>query len=1061
MKFNEYLQNAKIDNSVKNLMTPGLAVEFIQPWYTPLSATPSTTGIAVGGIGSTFTVTPAGTTPVMNVVPGLQVRAEKSEDLRLNNFFFKESVIEKSTALQIFDFAAFELKNSKYPLLNAKGEPLFVGLKKQEAEQKLAKTISDKKFYAVNADALNRWQIEWSDRTAAMLENGETASQAFNRNVLIDFFDGCVGYPMTRSGALTAAWGNETEFLGQNGYEASQMHYRALYPVSETIYEGNGKSQTSKNIQIKCERYSYVVPKDERISSLPVSASVFTLENTTKETREISIIQMQDSICGYQIRKDRQGVQDSSFVLVPAAKNPRGVRFDLTAEDGRSVRGVEFYNKERLVESDFDGCMAISAAWNPKDKLNVSVKPIFYRDDAADILKSALQSGRVNKTFVKNVYSGRETVAAAVVVTAVLKPKAKVSFQFNTVLDFPNIRLNGLESQKKYTVFFPEAFGRVRSILLEALRTDEKMQNDVAKLYSDLAPAGLLSKIYPKNASAQDKDNLKSLALNTMSFIAEATVWDKEDRFLVRECADYPFFNSLDVYFYGSFALLSLMPRLDGAVIRRFADAILGVDQTKRRHHEFVNHPFADLPDPKLEGPRAVYGAVIHDLGSPFDAKPDAYDWHNVKEWKDLAPKFVLMVLRHYRQSGNISILQDCREAVYACMDYLENMVGEGQSFPLTHGTDDTFDNLSSHGISVYCGSLWIAGLRAAAAIADVLGDHDRSIDWNAKSEIAAEEFHNALWDESEGYFRFFVTPLEARDLNDKYLGELCKKIASIREISGNKTDVVFQINCWLNDTEIPEDIELSGKELRRYKKEYLTSLCPKAFQDSWMAKLELDNDDVFADALLADTYLRLLNLSPLTDEEKTIRTLRKIYETNYKKNSPKIGAANLVHKDGAPLDEFNFQAHDVWIGIQYSIAAAMTLHGMKAEAADILQSMVRNLYEEARIPFAAPEGFNGSCRLHAEKLEEVFGLSAAQAKKFHKDLLVKKALLSDSRIAPELPHSLAAFTKVYGTLAKKYKVDVSALFKLLHSTALKYTAGKYFRPGMIFAVIQAAQKCK
>ena len=72
MSIKEYLAGAKMSGSVQKLMTPGLAVEFIQPWYTPLSTTPSTTGIAVGGIGSTFTATPAGTTPVMNVMPGVQ-----------------------------------------------------------------------------------------------------------------------------------------------------------------------------------------------------------------------------------------------------------------------------------------------------------------------------------------------------------------------------------------------------------------------------------------------------------------------------------------------------------------------------------------------------------------------------------------------------------------------------------------------------------------------------------------------------------------------------------------------------------------------------------------------------------------------------------------------------------------------------------------------------------------------------------------------------------------------------------------------------------------------------
>jgi hypothetical protein len=46
------------------------------------------------------------------------------------------------------------------------------------------------------------------------------------------------------------------------------------------------------------------------------------------------------------------------------------------------------------------------------------------------------------------------------------------------------------------------------------------------------------------------------------------------------------------------------------------------------------------------------------------------------------------------------------------------------------------------------------------------------------------------------------------------------------------------------------------------------------------------------------------------------------------------------------------------------------------------------------------------------------------------------------------------AFTKAFGSIAKANKVEASALFMLLHSTALKYTAGKYFRPGMVFALV-------
>ena len=1045
MSIKDYLAGAKQAGTVQKLMTPGLAVEFIQPWYTPLSTTPSTTGIAVGGIGSTFTATPAGTTPVMNVMPGVQVRTEKPSDLRFNNFFFKEAVLNAKAALVIGNFAAFGIYNNNFPLLDANGARVFgdADMKDQKkAEAKLNKVLADKTLFATNKAAFERWHIQFSDRTQALIAAGKDVA-AINRAVLIDFFDGMVGEKAAREGALTAAWANDSEFLGQPGYDAAKMKYTALYPVSETVYEGKG-------VAITKTQSSYVTPGDERLSSLPVNATVFTLENNTKETREVTIVQIQDSITGYMAKKDRQGVQDSSFVLVPAARFPKGVQFDKELEDGRSVRGIEFYNEKALAESDFNGCMGVSVAWNKKDNLNVSVKPMFYQDDAKSVLKAALQSGRVAGSWVKNVYSGRETIAGAIAVTAVLKPKQKVSFQFNMVLDFPEIKLNKLTSAKKYTAFYPEAYGRVVALLTEALAADKTFDARL-KTFEALVPKKEVAKLY-KTAAKQAE--FKSLAINTLSFLAEATVWDKEDRFLVRECADYPFFNSLDVYFYGSFSLLALMPRLDGVVMKRFGDAILAVNDNRRRHHEFVNLPYADLPDPKLEGPRAVRGAVIHDLGSPFDAEPDAYDWHNVKEWKDLAPKYVLMVYRHYHKTKDMQCLADCKEAVYAAMEYLEKMVNPGENFPLTHGTDDTFDNLCSYGISVYCGSLWIAGLRAAAKIAELLGDNEQAAKWNEKSEAANKEFTQSLWDENEGYFRFFVTPMELKDLNVEKYAELREAVKVSLELPEDPNAGVKAINEWLCAGEIPDGEDLSKNELRGLKKAWITAQCKEAFTKSWEAKIANDCDDVFADTMLADTYLRLLDLEPITDSVKAKSNLLRIFNTNYKANSPLIGAANLVRKDGSPLDEFNFQAHDVWIGIQYSIMTAMMFHGLEKEASVLADSMIGNLYDEARVPFAAPEGFNGSCRLHPEALVAKFGLSATAADKMHKELLKKGALLADSRISPKLPRNIAAFTKAFGAIAKSNKVDVNELFTLLHSTALKYTAGKYFRPGMVFALL-------
>ncbi|MDR2579443.1 MAG: hypothetical protein LBC85_00415 [Fibromonadaceae bacterium] len=950
---NKYLSQSALKGTVKDLITPGLAVGFAQPWYTPLTTTPSTTGIAVGGIGSAFTVTPAGKTPVVHFLPGIQVRGEKDGDIRLNDFYYKESIqgspLIVENVPQVYDLLSY------FPLVSTTGKPLVpAGLDASEIAKLLETATKKGDLYAANEECLNRWRIEWSRRTEAMLAHNDR-SPRFQRLWIIDFFNGLVGETPERQGSLTAACEEEPEILGQPGYNPEQMNYTALYPAASTEYV------SQKTVKIRKIQVSPVLPGNERLSSLPASAAIFELENPTNKTREITIVQMQDNLCGYNVLKDRHGVQDSSFVLQPNARLPQADSYGQVQADGRHTIGIEFYTKKFLSESDCAGRMAIAATWNPGTIAQASTKPRFYKQHEKEVLQGALLSGRVSKAWDNGVYSGREIMAGVLCVTLVLPPNTSARVQFSMALDFPLIRMNGLNSIKKYTEFYPDPDKRIRPMLAEFIEATPRIESAIPSNYNRLVP---------ERASK----NFRTLAINTLSFLAEATVWDKEDRFLIRECADYPFFNSLDVYFYGSFSLLALLPRLDGCVMRNFADAVLAVNPQLRRYHKYVNMPHADLPDSKLEGPRAVRGAVIHDLGSPFDAAPDAYDWHNVKEWKDLAPKFVLMVIRHYQMTGDISVLTDCRDAVYAAMEYLEKLVEPGQVFPLTHGTDDTFDNLASHGISVYCGSFWIAGLRAAAKIAETLGDYERAAHWNNWSHDAQRVFHEVLWNEKEGYFLFYV------------------------------------------------------------------------------CKTQGTNDDVFADALLADTYLRLLNLEPIMDSKKAKRALTKIYNTNYKKNSPLIGAANLVHKDGSPLDEFNFQAHDVWTGVQYSIATAMYMHGMKKEAEDLIETTFSNLYNEAKIPFAAPEGFNGSCRLHA-------GVKINEKQKITKALLVdlqkSGALLADCRVSPDLPRDLKKFESKFKALCAKHKIKAAELFELLHHTALKYTAGKYCRPGMVFAIVR------
>jgi non-lysosomal glucosylceramidase len=63
--------------------------------------------------------------------------------------------------------------------------------------------------------------------------------------------------------------------------------------------------------------------------------------------------------------------------------------------------------------------------------------------------------------------------------------------------------------------------------------------------------------------------------------------------------------------------------------------------------------------------------------------------------------------------------------AVYAAMAYMDQFDRDRDSLIENDGfPDQTYDTWPVHGVSAYCGGLWLAALQAAAAMADLLEDH-------------------------------------------------------------------------------------------------------------------------------------------------------------------------------------------------------------------------------------------------------------------------------------------------------------------------------------------------
>lgn len=219
---------------------------------------------------------------------------------------------------------------------------------------------------------------------------------------------------------------------------------------------------------------------------------------------------------------------------------------------------------------------------------------------------------------------------------------------------------------------------------------------------------------------------------------------DDVGRFLYLEGVEYIMWCTYDVHFYASFALLELFPKIELNIQREFAKAVLCEDGRKVKYLAEGN-----------SGIRKVRGAVPHDLGThdPWN-EMNAYNIHDTSKWKDLNPKFVLQVYRDFAKTGDMSFGVDVWPAVRTAMEYMDQFDRDGDGLIENDGfPDQTYDTWTVHGVSAYCGCLWLAALQAAAAMALQLGDRDFAETCKRKFLKAKPAFEEKLWNGS--YFNY------------------------------------------------------------------------------------------------------------------------------------------------------------------------------------------------------------------------------------------------------------------------------------------------------------------
>ncbi|OAY39686.1 non-lysosomal glucosylceramidase isoform X1 [Manihot esculenta] len=534
--------------------------------------------------------------------------------------------------------------------------------------------------------------------------------------------------------------------------------YHALYPRSWTIYEG----EPDPELRIVCRQISPVIPHNYKESSFPVSVFTFMLYNSGKTAADVSLLFTWANSVGGDSEfsglhfNSTTMMEDGVHGILLHHKTAHGfppVTFAVTAQETNGVhvskcpRFVIYGNSQGITARDM---------WHE-----------IKEHGSFDNLKS---------TGMSVPSEPGSSIGAAIAASVTIPPDAVRTVTFSLAWDCPEVCFRGARTyHRRYTKFYGtngDAAARIahdailghglwesqieawQRPILEDKRLPEwypiTLFNELYYLNSggtvwtdgsppfqslvsiggrkfslDSSRAGLKSIIdaHQNDTSVDILGRMTSMLEQIHAPIASNSAFgtnllqegeENIGQFLYLEGVEYQMWNTYDVHFYSSFALIMLFPKLELSVQRDFAAAVMMHDPSKMKllHDGRWAH-------------RKVLGAVPHDIGmnDPW-FEVNAYNLHNTDTWKDLNPKFVLQVYRDVVATGDKSFAEAVWPSVYVAMAFMDQFDRDGDGMIENDGfPDQTYDTWSVSGVSAYSGGLWVAALQAASALARKAGD--------------------------------------------------------------------------------------------------------------------------------------------------------------------------------------------------------------------------------------------------------------------------------------------------------------------------------------------------
>ncbi|CAN6928725.1 unnamed protein product [Brassica oleracea var. botrytis] len=559
--------------------------------------------------------------------------------------------------------------------------------------------------------------------------------------------------------------------------------YHALYPRSWTVYEG----EPDPELRIVSRQVSPFIPHNYKETSLPVSVFDFTVTNTGAEQATVTLLFTWENSVGGTSGLTGQHLnstimaKDGVHAVALHHKTANGhppVTYAIAAKETEDVR--------------VSSCPSFLVSGTSPNKIT-----------AGDMWDEIKKNASFDKLTINACSPSKPgtSIGAAIAAKVKVPPGCDRTVTFSLSWDCPEARFDEKTYHRRYTRFYGglgnAAVAMAHDALLKFSEWEAQIEEWQGPILADTSlpewyRTTLFNELYYFNSGGtiwtdglppkQSLDSIGrrkiSLSISTIdnpdsdqnnialdilgridavcsqihaplssnAALGTTMVQHTEEnigQFLYLEGIQYLMYNTYDVHFYSSFALLMLFPKLELSIQRDFAAAVLMHDSSKKQvmsSGEFVT--------------RKVLGAVPHDIGlnDPW-FEVNAYNLFNTDRWKDLNSKFVLQVYRDVVATGDIKFAKSVWPSVYTAIAYLDQFDKDGDGMIENEGfPDQTYDAWSCTGVSAYCGGLWVAALQAGSALALLVGDNGAAVYFNAKYE-KARSVYEKLWNGS--YFNY------------------------------------------------------------------------------------------------------------------------------------------------------------------------------------------------------------------------------------------------------------------------------------------------------------------